>query len=111
MTDSKPSAVSSPTNVLLAGSYFTIFGLWAGSQYIYIPYTFHLLALVAAILYAACHASLVLRKEDSGDGEAAESVEKETMKMEDAMQFPLVGSLSLFSLYLAFKFFDKVCKV
>jgi len=31
----------------------------------------------------------------------------ETLTSADAMQFPLVGSLSLFSLYCAFKYFDK----
>lgn len=31
----------------------------------------------------------------------------ETLSKSDAMQFPIVGSLSLFSLYCAFKYFDK----
>ncbi len=31
----------------------------------------------------------------------------ETLTTSDAMQFPIVGSMSLFSLYCAFKFFDK----
>jgi minor histocompatibility antigen H13 len=31
----------------------------------------------------------------------------ETLRKEDALQFPLLGSASLFTLYMAFKFFDK----
>jgi len=31
----------------------------------------------------------------------------ETLRTEDAMQFPILGSCSLFGLYLAFKFFDR----
>jgi minor histocompatibility antigen H13 len=66
------------------------------------------LSLVTAILYAACHSSLVLREEIPKEGEegydpdAPTSVE--TLKAEDAMQFPIMGSCSLFGLYLAFKF-------
>jgi len=85
-------------------------------------------------LYAACHFSLTLREEqalargekppqaegdingvgekndsDNGDDEE-EEVERpqyETLKTSDAMQFPLLGSASLFGLYCAFKYFDK----
>jgi len=41
----------------------------------------------------------------SGDGYTGGAVE--TMRKEDAMQFPLVGSVALFSLYCAFKYLDK----
>jgi len=81
----------------------------------------------------ACHLSLTLREEQAlargekdpnevkaekksdgvnaeGDDEEEEEVYEstyETLKSTDAMQFPLLGSCSLFGLYLAFKYFDK----
>jgi len=97
-------------NPLLVLSYLTIVGLWIGSQYVLVPYVTHLLVLVAAILYAACHASLVLREEPdelSESQHSAASSERETLRKEDAYQFPIIGSISLFSLYLAFKYLDK----
>lgn len=105
-------------NLLLVTSNVSIFLLWAASQYILIPYVAHLLLLVMCILYSACHYSLVLREEQAlGRGEVDPTKTKEeqqlpppvteTLRAEDAMQFPLVGSCSLFGLYCAFKFFDK----
>lgn len=99
---------ASASDPLLTVAYATIAIVWGASQYIHIPYVVHLLSLVTAILYAACHSSLVLREEIPKEGEegydpdAPTSVE--TLKTEDAMQFPIMGSCSLFGLYLAFKF-------
>ena len=128
---------SSGNNPLLLLSYATIIGLWVGAQLIDIPYVINLMLLVTAILYAACHFSLTLREEqalargekppkeegegDSGDddgdddkgddneeeGEEDDRPQYETLKTSDAMQFPLLGSASLFGLYCAFKYFDK----
>ena len=106
------------TNSLLLLSNTTIFLLWAGSQYILIPYVVNLLILVSCILYSACHYSLMLREEQAlARGEVDPTKPKEdenvppptseTLTSSDAMQFPIVGSLSLFSLYCAFKYFDK----
>lgn len=101
---SSTEATSSPygKNPWILLSYVTIVGLWGASQVIYIPYVLHLLCLVTAILYVACHQSLILRQIDPNTGKSVAG--GETMKKEDAMQFPLLGSVSLFSLYLAFKF-------
>jgi minor histocompatibility antigen H13 len=121
MTETKAEAKSSAgtnpatstgrnTNYLLMLSYSSILALWGASQVVAIPYVAHLLALVTAILYAACHASLVLREEPvamDGSEHSRPSSEREILRKEDAYQFPLVGSVSLFSLYLAFKFLDK----
>jgi minor histocompatibility antigen H13 len=98
------TATSSPygKNPWILLSYITIVGLWGASQVIYIPYVLNLLALVTAILYVACHQSLILREIDPNTGKSVGG--GETMKKEDAMQFPILGSVSLFSLYLAFKF-------
>ena len=97
-----------------------IAGLWLGSclQKMYIiPYWIHLLLLVSAILYAGCHASLQLRYDhhpsahpdgsSKDDAPINQPPPKDVMSRQDAYQFPLIGSLSLFSLYLAFKFLDK----
>lgn len=112
-------------NPLLLLSYTTIVGLWVGCQLVDIPYVLNLMLLVTAILYAACHFSLTLREEqalargdkppavegeeadDANDGDEDERPQYETLKAQDAMQFPLLGSCSLFGLYLAFKYFDK----
>lgn len=99
-------------NKLLLLSYATIVALWVGSQLMIVPYMVHLLVLVTAILYAACHHSIILLKDEprtvNADGTLGPKVSQgETLRKEDAMQFPILGSISLFSLYLAFKFLDK----
>mmetsp|Transcript_21979 Transcript_21979/g.32358 ORF Transcript_21979/g.32358 Transcript_21979/m.32358 type:complete len:413 (+) Transcript_21979:166-1404(+) len=103
-------------NPLIVTSNLAIIALWGLCQFIPIPYVVNLLVLVTSILYVACHDSLVLREEQAlARGETPAGGEKlavidrpqvETLKKEDAMQFPLMGSASLFSLYIAFKFFD-----
>ncbi|KAL7453549.1 hypothetical protein ACHAWC_005210 [Mediolabrus comicus] len=116
-------------NPLILLSYAGIAGLWVGAQLIDIPYVANLMILVTSILYAACHWSLTLReeqalargesppKEKDADGKDKESDDAkeeeeerpqyETLTSKDAMQFPLLGSASLFGLYCAFKYFDK----
>eukprot|EP00339_Tiarina_fusa_P017724 CAMPEP_0117014960 /NCGR_PEP_ID=MMETSP0472-20121206/12034_1 /TAXON_ID=693140 ORGANISM="Tiarina fusus, Strain LIS" /NCGR_SAMPLE_ID=MMETSP0472 /ASSEMBLY_ACC=CAM_ASM_000603 /LENGTH=393 /DNA_ID=CAMNT_0004718639 /DNA_START=44 /DNA_END=1225 /DNA_ORIENTATION=- len=103
------SSSSSKSNPLILGSYATIVALWGLSQVVLIPYVVHLLVLVTAILYAACHCSLTLREDIPKQGEEGYDPDnvRDTLKQEDAYQFPLFGSLSLFSLYLAFKFLGK----
>jgi len=112
MTESSSPPKPSSTNVLLMGCYLTIPGLWGFSQVVLVPYVVHLLVLVTAILYVACHWSLVLREDPvvtiDADGKTTTSpAAGETLRKEDAMQFPIMGSISLFSLYCAFKFLDK----
>jgi len=126
MQDSSETAAtaksSSNTNGLLVLSYGTLIGIWTVSQFIFIPYQLHLMVMVASILYVACHWSLTLCEEvsdddndknkDGGDNNEVKSKNKrinigETLSKEDAMSFPIIGSLSLFSMYLAFKFLDR----
>ena len=106
-----------PKNPLIVLSAALIVGLWGGSQLVPIPYVANLLVLVTAILYVACHSSLVLREEQAlargelppgtpDDADAPRPAGSETMRKEDAMQFPLLGSASLFGLYMAFKYLD-----
>jgi len=94
-------------NGALIGSYVTIAALCGLSQVVYVPFVLHLLLIVAAILFAACHQSLVLLSQGSENDADQAPVEKEIMRQSDAYQFPLIGSLSLFSLYLAFRYLDK----
>eukprot|EP00586_Coscinodiscus_wailesii_P007184 CAMPEP_0172480810 /NCGR_PEP_ID=MMETSP1066-20121228/6258_1 /TAXON_ID=671091 /ORGANISM="Coscinodiscus wailesii, Strain CCMP2513" /LENGTH=407 /DNA_ID=CAMNT_0013242503 /DNA_START=49 /DNA_END=1272 /DNA_ORIENTATION=- len=112
------SEAASPKNPLIAVNYGIILSLWTGAQLIDIPYTINVLVLVTAILYVSCHSSIELLNLSSpeGDDGSPDSDKKksqvmmegvEVLKKEDAMQFPLVGSASLFGLYLAFKFFDR----
>uniref|UniRef100_A0A7S2MFE9 Signal peptide peptidase n=1 Tax=Helicotheca tamesis TaxID=374047 RepID=A0A7S2MFE9_9STRA len=113
------SSPTTSTNPLILGSNIAIIALWAACQVVHIPYVVNLLVLVTSILYVACHNSLILREEqalsrgekDPNDTSPPKDNEDrprvDTLKTEDAMQFPLLGSASLFSLYLAFKFFDK----
>ena len=117
---------SSKSNVLLTLSSLTIVALSIASRLILIPYVVHLLVLVTCILYTAAHLSLPLRQEQAlargeidptaaltestnadNDNANATPITSETLRREDAMKMPIIGSFALFSLYLAFKFFDK----
>lgn len=117
MAETTAPAPTTSTNPVLAGSYFTIVALWGLCQVVYIPYVANLIVLVTAILYAACHSSLLLREEQPLSTDEADvsrhsqastaTSDRETMRKEDALHFPLIGSCSLFGLYLAFKYLDK----
>jgi minor histocompatibility antigen H13 len=106
--DETTIVMSFTTDPLIPISYAAIAIVWTTSQFLLIPYVVHLLVLVMAILYVACHLSLELREEAIKEGEEGYDPDAptgvETLKKEDAMQFPILGSLSLFGLYLAFKF-------
>jgi len=115
MTDisSKPPSSSSSSSSrgndpLAYVAYATLAIVWGASQVVLVPYVVHLLSLVTAILYVACHGSLVLREDIPKEGEEGYDPDApttvETLKKEDAMQFPIMGSCSLFGLYCAFKF-------
>ncbi len=107
---SEKAAIASPTgkmNPMIIGSYATILLVWGLSQVVLIPYVIHLLVLVTAILYAACHRSLTLLEDPLKEGEEGydpDAPGRDTLRQEDAYQFPIMGSISLFSLYMAFKF-------
>lgn len=92
-------------NPVLVLANIGIIALWVLPQIIEIPFTVQILTMVTCILYVACHKSLTLREEQALATSGSGTVE--TMRKEDAMQFPLVGSVALFSLYLSFKYLDK----
>jgi len=114
----KAKKSSSSMNKVLLLSYVTVCALWGLAQVVHIPYVVNLLVLVTAIIYIGCHHSLVLREEQlvsrlvAGGQELPEGYKRvesnggETMSKEDAKWFPILGSCSLFSLYLAFKYLN-----
>jgi hypothetical protein len=122
------SSTSNRSNSLVTLSSLAIVSLSIASRFILIPYVAHLLVLVTCILYTASHLSLQLRQDQalargevdpttttlaSSDNDTSKKTDSppqittETLKREDAMKMPIMGSIALFSLYLAFKFFDK----
>ena len=110
------SSSASSTNYMLLLGHGLLLALWGLSQYVYIPYPVHLITLVSVIIYVSCHQSLILAphvhetlvKEASSSSSSPPAIEpRETLRKEDAYQFPIVGSFTLFGLYLAFKYLDK----
>jgi minor histocompatibility antigen H13 len=89
---------------LVTASYGTIVALWALSPFTPIPYVVHLLVLVTAILYAACHESLMLLPQFHNVHDK-DSSERERAK--DAHHVPLAGKAALFALYMACSFLNK----
>ena len=65
-----------------------------------IPVYPHMMILTIATIYIGSHNSLVTHSHDS-------SSVTETMQTRDALLFPLIGSVVLFSLYIVFKVFPK----
>jgi minor histocompatibility antigen H13 len=105
-------------NPVIVVSIVLIALVWAvtASQRVLIPYVIHLLVLVTSILYVGCHTSIDLMHRDNDDddddnenenGETKSERSRDTLRKEDAYHFPIVGSVSLFGLYLAFKFLGK----
>jgi len=103
-------------NPFIVIAYLSIISLWIVAQKILIPYEIHFFILVIGILYIACHRSLILLVEEEVTTENEDNttttekkklVDRETMRKEDAFFFPVMASGSIFTLYLAFKFFDR----
>lgn len=65
-----------------------------------IPVYPHMMILTIATIYIGSHNSLVTHSHDS-------TSVTETMQTKDALMFPLIGSVVLFSLYVVFKVFPK----
>lgn len=72
-----------------------------------IPVSVNLISTSTLIIYIGCHRSLKLKEDpNAAPGQAVKS-QRETITAGDAYRFPIVGSAALFSLYIAFKYFDK----
>lgn len=101
--------------MLLYASYFILFSLWLGSYFIIIPVSFNLIATAVCIISVGCHHSLSLTpllhehkvpEDTTESAEPKEAKSRETLTSADAMMFPIMGSIALFSLYCAFKYLD-----
>lgn len=90
------------TNHGLTFAYCLLFSLVFGSYFFILPVTLNLLLTTATIIYIGSHRSLILR-----DHEHPLNEERDVMSAQDAYKFPLVGSCTLFGLFLAFKFFKE----
>lgn len=101
----KTSYEKYPTSPMLIIAYHVLFGIWAASYFYLIPVPVNLIMTSALIIYIGCHRSLALLQTDEKTGEAV--VERETLTKEDAMKFPIIGSVALGTLYVAFKYLDK----
>uniref|UniRef100_A0A7S0SXT6 Signal peptide peptidase n=1 Tax=Chromulina nebulosa TaxID=96789 RepID=A0A7S0SXT6_9STRA len=97
--------MSQPSNQLLSYSYIALFSIWSISYFIAIPVSINLIITSTLIIYIGSHRSLRLLISEA-DGGIPKS-EKEVMTEKDVYKFPIVGSLALFSLYIAFKYFNK----
>lgn len=86
-------------SALLNISYLLLLGFWAASYFVLIPVPVNLIVSATSIVFIGSVRSLRLL--------SAEEHEKETISADDAYKFPLIGSASLFGLYLVFKYFDK----
>lgn len=103
---SKSSNKKAPTNIVLYLSYFGLFAVWAASYFVIIPVPVNLILTSTLIVYIGSHRSLRLLISEAEGG--APSSEKEVLSSGDAYRFPLVGSLALASLFLAFKYFKEI---
>ena len=92
-------------NLALTGSYVALFSIWGLSGFVAIPVPVNLIITSTLILFIGCHRSLRLLATEAEGGVPKE--EKEVLSAKDAYLFPFIGSGALFSLYVAFKYFDK----
>lgn len=90
---------------LLNLAYFLLVIFWGISYFVVLPVPVNLIVTSTAIIYIGSHRSLNLLVSEADGGFAHD--EKEVLSAKDAYKFPIVGSLALFGLYLAFKYFDK----
>ncbi|GMI35822.1 hypothetical protein TeGR_g8356, partial [Tetraparma gracilis] len=95
---------------LLPLCYLLAFALWLLPQHLPVPYVANIMLTVFSLVVLGSLRSLQQRDPVvvlDADGNAAPLEAEPAMTASDAMQFPLFGSASLFSLYCAFKYLDK----
>lgn len=89
---------------LYYGAFATLGSLAVVTKFVILPVIVQMLLYTSCILYISCHHSLSMFNKDPETGEVAEV---ETVSKKDAMMFPVMGSVALFSMYVAYKFFGK----
>lgn len=82
-------------------AYGGIVGMLIVPQYVLIHPYLHLLILGPLLVWVGCQRSLLETRKAPGESQV------EVVSRKDAMQFPLIGSCVLFSLYLVVKFIQK----
>ena len=93
---------------MLLAAYALLLGFWACSSVVLLPVWVNLLTQTACISYIGAHRSLpMLNKKLAGGAVGGDDDAEAPMTAKEAAQFPLYGSAMLFSLYVAFKYFDK----
>jgi len=97
--------MSPQTDRYLTFAYIILFAFWALSYYVVIPIPLNLIVTSTSIVFIGSYRSLHLLVSEEDGGLVKD--EKEVLTASDAYKFPLIGSASLFGLYLAFKYFDK----
>ncbi|KAG5186262.1 putative aspartyl protease family A22B [Tribonema minus] len=102
MADAQVAAAPEGSNKVMLACYVAMFTLWGLAQVVLIPVPVNLISMSTIIIYVGAHRSLRLRDKAHPD-----NAESETLSKEDAMKFPLVGSATLFGLYMLFKLLDK----
>lgn len=95
--------VDAPT-ALFVGAHVTLLSLVLVTPFVILPVVLQMLTYTGCILYIGSHHSLKMFDKDADTGEQQEI---ESVSKKDAMMFPVVGSIALFSMYCAYKFFGK----
>ena len=85
-------------------AYLLLFGLWLSAGIIEQPVSVNMIATSTLLIIIGSHRSLALL-ETGEDGKRL--VEVDSISTDDAKKFPLIASVSLLGLGLAFKYFDK----
>mmetsp|Transcript_29144 Transcript_29144/g.74031 ORF Transcript_29144/g.74031 Transcript_29144/m.74031 type:complete len:392 (-) Transcript_29144:176-1351(-) len=99
--DMSPEALHSP-RALYVAAHAMLGLLLVVTSVVIVPVLVQMLLYTGSILYIGSHHSLSLFDEDPSTGKAAKV---ETVSKKDAMLFPVIGSVALFSMYLAYKVF------
>ncbi|EER14175.1 minor histocompatibility antigen H13, putative [Perkinsus marinus ATCC 50983] len=89
----------SPTTLAYKASYAVLGALFVVTNFVIIPSNLQMILYTAPIMCIACHQSLKLNNTNA-DGKKEDI---DSVSHKDAMMFPVVGSVALLSLYLAYK--------
>jgi len=101
MADSMTTAMVAQTKSSLVGAYVAIVAMLIVPQFFLVHPYLHLLIMAPLLVWTGCQRSLLMAQM------APEDSQVETVSKKDAMKFPLIGSVVLFSLYLVVKLVKK----
>ena len=98
---SMSSELVAQTKSSLVGAYAAIVAMLIVPQFFLVHPYLHLLIMAPLLVWTGCQRSLLMAQM------APEDSQVETVSKKDAMKFPLIGSVVLFSLYLVVKLVKK----